>query len=588
MLEYYTELIYTGKCMNITKLSLILLFFSNAVFGNTIWSGDNVDLNISWTSEDIVATQAGKITFSAKELAKQDFEADFKVEDNTTNNCNYEREFILLSVVGNIASFQEVESVNCDSTPNPSIIIKFVTRDLTSGNKVELTDFFSESDLVKALKNDNLIKAALTKTDPTISTEKISNIVSNLRNKNISKTTNPNRIMLNGLYNALEWSEIIVKGCGYRLAKNFLNQFAFHHLNRGRVAVRLNLLPNSSACQTKNIQLGFYLPIPTSMKMALKHAEQKKTGFLMAKAMKGQTKISFTTKRVIVKPKQDTPITKSIVAKPAKPKILAQQTIELVNPHSEITIFTVRSGHTLYNIGKRFNCSVNDIANWNNLQRPYKIYIGQKLKLITDKISQHKVITASGINVRSTPKLERGNVVGQLQFGTAVKQLSRTRNPEKAGRFYNYWYKIETNDGKIGWLFGQYLSEFIPVQPEKRAKFYFQIAKKRAKKKLDLPNQNNLVNFFTTITDYVQVSPERATKLAMLHLRALTELIIMSKENMAESFDKTIKFIQSTQQSKILDDNKSLPKELAKLKIAVSNTDQVKKDILIKQIEQWQ
>ncbi|MDM8565326.1 LysM peptidoglycan-binding domain-containing protein [Candidatus Halobeggiatoa sp. HSG11] len=576
--------------MNITKLLLVLLFFSHVVSGNTIWSGENADLNISWTSEDIIATKAGKTTFSAKELAKQDFEADF-MGDNSSENCNYEREFILLSVVGNIANFQETEYVNCNSTPHPSIITKFVARDLISGSKVMLTNFFNESDLVKALKNDDLIKSAFAKNDSEASTARLSDIVNNLRDKDISEIGNPNQLMLNGLFKALEWSEIMVNGCGYRLAKDFLNQFAFHHLNRGRVAIRLNLLPNAPACQTQNVQLGLYLPIPTSLKVALKHADKETTGFLMSKAIKGRTEISFATnnsnnkkapKIVPTVSKGDMSTALSVAAKPSQPKTIKEL---VVDPHSEITIFTVRSGHTLYDIGRRFGCTIADIANWNNLQRPYRIYVGQKLNIITNKLSKHKLVTASGINVRSKPKLKKHNVVEQLHFGAIVKQLARTRNPKKAGRFYNYWYKIKTNTGKTGWIFGQYLSEFVPVRPEKRAKFYFQIAKKRAKKKMDLPNQINLVNFLTAIKDDMQASPKRAAKIAMLHLRSLTKLIAMSKVD--KYLDKTVDFIKSTQQSQILNNNKYLSKELDKLKAIVSETNYAKKDDVIKQIDQW-
>ncbi|MDM8569868.1 hypothetical protein QUF50_10245, partial [Thiotrichales bacterium HSG1] len=304
-------------------LSLILLFFSPIVLGNTIWSGKNVDLNISWTSNDIIVTKAGNIIFSAKKLAKQDFEADF-VADNSLGKCSYEREFTLLSVVGNIASFKETEYVNCASMPRSSTLIKYVARDITSGNKIQLTDFFNESDLVKALTNDSLIKTALSKTDPTISSTRISDIVNNLRNKGMAKINNSNRLMLDGLYKALEWSEIMVKGCGYRVAKDFLNQFAFHHLNRNRVAIRLNLLPNNSDCQTKNIQLGLYLPIPTSMKAALKNADKEKVGFLMSKAVQGQTKMSFVTK-----PK--TPTTQSLknaAMQPVVPETSQPDTVE--------------------------------------------------------------------------------------------------------------------------------------------------------------------------------------------------------------------------------------------------------------------
>ena len=565
---------------NLAKLAIILLFFSHIALGNTIWSGTTGDLDISWTTKDITAVKTGKIVFSARELAKQDFEADFMADNSlNNNNCDYEREFILLSIVGNIASFQETEYVNCDSTPHPTIIIKYIARDLISGDKVQLTNLFSEADLVTALKNDNLIKTALSKTDPKDSIARLSKIVDDLRNKNITKIDNLNQLMLNGLYKALEWSEIKFKGCNYRLAKDFLNQFAFHHLNKDKVAVRINLLPNSSACQTKDVQLGLYMPIPTNIKPQLEQADTGKNGFLMAKANNKATKIAFTTKNYS---------TKITTVKPVdSTNKFIQKTIESSGDY-KTTLFTVRSGDTLYGIARHFNCSVSDIAKWNDLQRPYKIFVGQKLTVITDKLSQYKIITASGINVRSSPKLKKDNVVGQLQFGMVVKQLVRIDKLAKVGRFRNYWYKIETVNGKVSWIFGQYLSRFIPVQPEKKAKFYFNIAKQRIKKRLDLPNQINLVEFLTTIKTDVKVSPKRAVKLAMLHLRSLAKLVTMSKGKLIDkTLDKVIKFTQSTKQSKILDNSRYLFKEINKLRAAVDNTGHLKKDTVLEQIDEW-
>ncbi len=569
---------------NLAKLAIILLFFSHVALGN-VWNGKIGDLDVSWTTEDIVVVKADNVIFSAKELAKQDFEADFMADNSLKDNkCNYEREFILLSIVGSIASFQETEYVNCESTPHPTVIIKYVARDLVSGNKVKLTNLVSEADLVTALKNDGLIKTALSNVDPKDSVARLSNIVEDLRNKNIKRISNLDQLMLNGLYKALEWSEIIVKGCNYRLAKDFLTQFAFHHLNNGKVAIRLNLLPNSSACQTKDIQLGLYLPIPTNINMELEQADKGEAGFLMAKSRKIATKIAFTTKAY---PAHN----------PRPDKIITTQSIESIKTipknigsldNSKITLFTVRSGHTLYGIAKRFNCTVTNIVNWNNLQRPYNIYAGQKLRILNDKLSQYKIITASGINVRSSPKLKKNNVVGQLQFGMIVKQLARINKLAEVGRFRNYWYKIETANGKVSWIFGQYLSKFIPVPAEKKAIFYFQIAKQRLKKRLNLRNQINLVEFLTAIKNDMQVSPKRSAKLAMLHLRSLTKLVAMSKGwAIDKTLDKVFKFIRSTRQSQLLDDNKYLPKEINKLRTNVDNTGHLKKDTVIEQLDEW-
>lgn len=53
---------------------------------------------------------------------------------------------------------------------------------------------------------------------------------------------------------------------------------------------------------------------------------------------------------------------------------------ELLNSNNEIT-YIVRSGDTLEAIAKRYNTTVNSIAQKNNIQDVNKIYVGQVLKI---------------------------------------------------------------------------------------------------------------------------------------------------------------------------------------------------------------
>ena len=53
---------------------------------------------------------------------------------------------------------------------------------------------------------------------------------------------------------------------------------------------------------------------------------------------------------------------------------------ELLNSNNEVT-YTVRSGDTLEAIAKRYNTTVNSIAQKNNIQDVNKIYVGQVLKI---------------------------------------------------------------------------------------------------------------------------------------------------------------------------------------------------------------
>jgi len=318
--------------------SILLLCLAPMVAGDdkTIWHGETTgDLNISWTEADLTATGAnGNILFSARALAEKDFEADFLAAQSLDkdNPCDYQRSFTLLSVVGNIASLEDAQYVSCQSMPHPSIEVRFMAIDLAqSGKAVKLTDFFAESDIMKALLADAVIKSAL---------------------KNSGAKT-PATLMK--LYEALEGIDITVKynECEYSLAKNFLSRFAFHHVNkRNQVAIRLELPPIAHACNSTNINLGFYLPIPSALEKAFENARLGKAGFLMAWGKKfanqKSTEVFFSTETY--KPVQ-------------------------------VDYHTVVAFDTLYAIARKYGHPVNEIGAWNDLQPPYNLSIGQKLRL---------------------------------------------------------------------------------------------------------------------------------------------------------------------------------------------------------------
>jgi len=50
--------------------------------------------------------------------------------------------------------------------------------------------------------------------------------------------------------------------------------------------------------------------------------------------------------------------------------------------------YIVKKGDTLYSIGFRYGYNYLDVAEWNNIDKPYNIDVGQKLKLFRPKTSQ--------------------------------------------------------------------------------------------------------------------------------------------------------------------------------------------------------
>jgi LysM repeat protein len=321
---------------------------------NVIWESENDYLDIRWTTSDITAAKNGKQTFSAQALAKKEFEADF-ITAHQLPQCEYERKLSLLSIVGNIASIKQIESVTCEGLAEPSIETRWTAFDLVHpDSKMPLTRFFTESDILKALLRDSVIQKALA----------------------TANTSHPST--LQGLYEALEWSNITVKDCEYQLPEDFLNQFAVYRIQRRTVAIRLNLPAASfSSCESKNIQLGIYLPIPRSERKLFNQVRRGQKGFLMAQTRKSAyaktTEVSFSTKSY---------------AQPEKRKFQATFSFsKAIASHKKINTITVQAGDTLSEIAKKWDRSLDDMAAWNNLSPPYELSIGQTL--LIDQPTDH-------------------------------------------------------------------------------------------------------------------------------------------------------------------------------------------------------
>ncbi|WP_408955237.1 L,D-transpeptidase family protein [Natroniella sp. ANB-PHB2] len=62
-------------------------------------------------------------------------------------------------------------------------------------------------------------------------------------------------------------------------------------------------------------------------------------------------------------------------------EIRQQQTKDTNNPDSNFTYYTVQQGDTLYQIAKKFNTTVQQLVQLNNLTNQNLIYPGQKIKI---------------------------------------------------------------------------------------------------------------------------------------------------------------------------------------------------------------
>jgi hypothetical protein len=256
-----------------------------------IWTGRSGGFTIQWSATDINARRAGgPALFSAKSLAQSGFKEfrDVNTDGATgqADKCIYQRNFTLLSVVGSIISFRDNYYTSCEGEAHPGGETRYTAIDLVKpgavsykeemefdlndpGQAVKLTDIFDETDIFNALRNDSLVKEALA--DSPSQPRSLSELVESFG------------------------GDVSDKHC-YSVDRDMFTRFAFHHLENGKVAVRLGL-SGAGPCRENLTEIGILLPIPPSLKTALAQADAGKEGFLMKdlkKISNGQTtRLSF-------------------------------------------------------------------------------------------------------------------------------------------------------------------------------------------------------------------------------------------------------------------------------------------------------
>ena len=159
---------------------------------------------------------------------------------------NTESEFSgkVLSIVGPYVSYKISSHGYSQGAAHPWAVSHFDTINISTGKKATLTDIFEAKDIYHALIKDNVIVKALKGATP----------------KNLP--------------------ELLAKvdgGCDFYFSKKSLSNFAFHHVNKNRVAVRLGLSHGCEVQRGNLTQIGFYLPIPNQLKEQLTRAKANST-----------------------------------------------------------------------------------------------------------------------------------------------------------------------------------------------------------------------------------------------------------------------------------------------------------------------
>ncbi len=244
----------------------------------TIWIGQSGGFNLKWTTGDLTAapvSDPAKIVFSAREIAVRKFAA-FKKENYQADpawQCSYSLRFTVLGLAGSLLSYQESEDsycgrINGGGWNHPSDQTQYRVIDLNQpAVPISLAKFFSEASVLEALLADSTVKEALRNAESSTRPKTVGDLV---------KTINEGAEI-----KPVKATAEAPEGCGFVFPEHPFTEFAFHHLEKGKVAVRLSLEPSSGACHSSHSQLGILLPMPSALQAALTAAQSRTQGFLM-------------------------------------------------------------------------------------------------------------------------------------------------------------------------------------------------------------------------------------------------------------------------------------------------------------------
>ncbi len=428
-------MIYLNKIGLSLIACLCLSCLTQAASSQTIWQGKSAGFNIDWTEKNLTATKGRKMIFSAeKALVQKYFEREILRYPSSGPVCEYKRTLTLLSVVGSIVSLADTFEQHCQAFIHS--IPKITTVDLANPEKtVSLTDFFAEPVILKALLANILIQKTLA-----------------------SKVTLPSTLdaLSQDLKSAPDMMVEMENGenCQFQLSKDFLTQFAFHHVKKDHVAVYITLSPAITDCRFEKVQLGIYLPIPKKLSLNIKKAQKSQAGFLMEKMKKKATVFYFSTDTYTPYPVAGTRV---ITVPKASLRTLPQVTnTNLIETLKEGTVIKTlaRTSFQESNDYKRDYWYIAELKNGK---------IGWIFGALTKRLKKNPLIslrktTDDKTRVRSKQNI-KARIVETLDKGVIVRAFARSKRQGKVKQVLDYWYKVKLASGKIGWIFGGKIME---------------------------------------------------------------------------------------------------------------------------------
>ncbi|MBO0719382.1 MAG: SH3 domain-containing protein [Blastocatellia bacterium] len=140
--------------------------------------------------------------------------------------------------------------------------------------------------------------------------------------------------------------------------------------------------------------------------------------------------------------------------------------------------------------------------------------------IIQEQLEQpaKRITVVSNARLRTSPQTSAEEVI-RLPLGTIVLTLDQSAEKEKIGGMEDFWYRVRTEDGKSGWLFGGLTANFLPAS---REEIYLSIAVERLKTaRQDFFEQVDLYKFLTRAITEIK-APTIAAELELAQLLALS------------------------------------------------------------------
>ncbi len=264
------------KNSNLYSLSTTNIERENSQFNNIpknediFWKGKSGNYYLIWSNEDLYLSENEDT--QTRSFWKETVAENFENLSQSSNGlkCNYKREVELLSLVGNLVTIYDKETIICGiASTFPNII----TFDLSKIQKlpklnsvadvtgVKLTDIFSEEELFQALSNSKEVKAFLNKRKLAEYPKKLNQLLK----------------VIDAEYSRREVGDY---------ALDDLDSFAFNYVEDNKISVRLFLMPTSGYNQNTTKTIDLLIRVPDKFKSEIENAGKLREGFLMKDANK--------------------------------------------------------------------------------------------------------------------------------------------------------------------------------------------------------------------------------------------------------------------------------------------------------------